>query len=285
MKSKAKGFFAIALFVLAVAFPMMADGAEISVDSVDAVAGTSFEVAIRMTGNTNTISALTVPLKFSNSELTVDSVSFANSILPGSFRGVADINNTDDFVRISYIPDQFVNPLPTIIDVSGLIATIHFTLQSGAMVGTTTIDSMYEDTAISFAGNTIHQWTRVEFSDQSGTVSYLPSFDPGAIVVQVATDVDDDNNDLLPTDFGLAQNYPNPFNPSTMIEYTLPRAGFVSLKVYNVIGQEVATLVEGHMSAGVHRVNFDGSTQPSGVYFYKMFHEDGAETRKMMMVK
>lgn len=73
---------------------------------------------------------------------------------------------------------------------------------------------------------------------------------------------------LVPAELALAQNYPNPFNPSTKISFSLPEAGRVSLKVFDVLGAEVATLMEEHREAGLHSVNFAPQNIPSGVYFY-----------------
>ena len=90
----------------------------------------------------------------------------------------------------------------------------------------------------------------------------------------------------IPMQFALAQNYPNPFNPTTQIEYTVARGGFVTLKVYNILGQEVRTLFAGVQAAGVHKVMFDGKGLVSGVYFYRLnSSNNGSLTRKMVMLK
>jgi hypothetical protein len=74
----------------------------------------------------------------------------------------------------------------------------------------------------------------------------------------------------IPDHFALQQNYPNPFNPSTTIGYQLPEDAVVDIKVYNLLGQEVRSLVEGFQSAGFYRIVFDAATLPSGVYFYRL---------------
>jgi hypothetical protein len=89
-----------------------------------------------------------------------------------------------------------------------------------------------------------------------------------------------------PNKFILAQNYPNPFNPSTQIEFVVPQNGFATLKVYNVLGQEVATLFEGNAEAGrINTVPFNGSNLPSGVYFYTLRTAGKAETKRMLLLK
>lgn len=88
-----------------------------------------------------------------------------------------------------------------------------------------------------------------------------------------------------PTKFELAQNYPNPFNPTTMIGYALPVATEVSLKVYDMLGREVTTLVSGRQAVGQYQVPFNASGLASGIYFYRLQAGSFAETKKMMLVK
>ena len=101
---------------------------------------------------------------------------------------------------------------------------------------------------------------------------------------------------IEPGDYILSQNYPNPFNPATTISYTIPRSGLVTLKIYNLIGVEVAVLVDEEQAAGNYQVDFttggrsvldDGSTRnlPSGVYFYRLDSGDYSRTMKMNLFK
>ncbi|UCE24995.1 MAG: T9SS type A sorting domain-containing protein, partial [Candidatus Zixiibacteriota bacterium] len=89
----------------------------------------------------------------------------------------------------------------------------------------------------------------------------------------------------IPGDYGLAQNYPNPFNPTTEISFALANPGPVSLTVYNITGQKVATLAEGHFGAGVHTVTWNAAKVSSGIYFYRLEAGDVRETRKMVLLK
>jgi hypothetical protein len=89
----------------------------------------------------------------------------------------------------------------------------------------------------------------------------------------------------VPEKFVLSQNYPNPFNPSTRIEYDIPRSGAVSLKIYNILGQEVATLVNSTLVAGHYSVQFNASRLPSGMYLYRLQSASGVMVRKMLLVK
>ncbi|HTR98660.1 MAG TPA: glycoside hydrolase family 9 protein, partial [Bacteroidota bacterium] len=88
----------------------------------------------------------------------------------------------------------------------------------------------------------------------------------------------------LPGTFGLDQNYPNPFNPLTVIRYSLPSRSPVALRVFNALGQRIATLVDGEQEAGLHQVLFDGSRLPSGVYFCSMRSGAFADTKRLVLL-
>jgi ligand-binding sensor domain-containing protein len=89
----------------------------------------------------------------------------------------------------------------------------------------------------------------------------------------------------IPTSFVLTQNYPNPFNPSTTIEYSLPKPSQVELKVYDILGKEVRTLVNGRQPAGQHRVSFEANGLPSGVYFYRIKGGAFVQTKKLTLLR
>lgn len=89
----------------------------------------------------------------------------------------------------------------------------------------------------------------------------------------------------FPSDFVLEQNYPNPFNPATNIRFSLPEANQVTLRVYDLLGQEVATLVNQFMNAGTFEVSFDASNLPTGIYTYSIMADDFQSVKKMMLIK
>ena len=93
------------------------------------------------------------------------------------------------------------------------------------------------------------------------------------------------NGSGIPQQFKLSQNYPNPFNPSTRISFSIPRSGFVTLKVYDMLGSEVQTIVSEQLSAGEYVSEFDGVKLSSGTYFYRIQVGDFVETKKMILIK
>ena len=106
----------------------------------------------------------------------------------------------------------------------------------------------------------------LEYTDEGGTTS-VPS-GTGA-----------------PFSFRLHQNYPNPFNPASEIRFDVPDAGFVTLRVFDLLGEEVATLVEDELPAGTHSVRWDARNEPSGVYFYRLTAAGFTQTRKLVLLR
>jgi hypothetical protein len=89
----------------------------------------------------------------------------------------------------------------------------------------------------------------------------------------------------VPAEFALEQNYPNPFNPSTSIRFQLAEQGWVTLAVYDLLGREIAVLVDGQKPAGIYAVEFDARTLASGMYVYRLSAGSFTQARKMMLVR
>jgi hypothetical protein len=104
------------------------------------------------------------------------------------------------------------------------------------------------------------------------------------ISVSAATGIKKETNNV-PLVFALKQNYPNPFNPSTTISYQIPNSGFVNLKIYDITGKEVITLVKEQKSAGSYSVRFNANNLPSGIYLCKIESGNNIQTKKMMLMK
>ncbi len=126
------------------------------------------------------------------------------------------------------------------------------------------------------------QMTLLSNDNESGIGAYALV---DALSFGEAQTTDVEQFDQIPTEFSLKQNYPNPFNPSTTIEFSIPKESFVELKVFNVLGKEVATLVNENYSAGSYKSNFDASNLSSGIYFARISAGSFMETKKMILTK
>ena len=114
---------------------------------------------------------------------------------------------------------------------------------------------------------------RLKQIDRDGSYKYFPN----NIGIAVETDT--------PKEFKLFQNYPNPFNPSTTIAYQIPKEGFVTLKVYDVLGREIMTLVNENKQVGKYYVEFIANQLPSGAYFYRLNYGEFTQIIKMLLLK
>jgi len=142
----------------------------------------------------------------------------------------------------------------------------------------TTLDPQsysYVDRSIDAVGSYTY---RLKQQDMDGTIHYS-----GTIVVQMTlTDV----AEMAPREFKLMQNYPNPFNPSTQVKFSVENAGRAVLKVYNVLGEEVATLFDGTAEAGRYYVaTFDAAGLASGIYIYRLTTEQKNDVHKMLLLR
>ena len=116
-------------------------------------------------------------------------------------------------------------------------------------------------------------------SERSAVENYL------ANKYNVVTGIEDSKEKVIPEQFSLSQNYPNPFNPSTTISFSIPTSEYVLLKVFDVLGKEVATLVNDEKSAGKYEIKFDATGLSSGVYFYQLRTGSYDFIRKMLLLK
>ncbi len=105
------------------------------------------------------------------------------------------------------------------------------------------------------------------------------------LVPEKPVSVEDDKEKIVNHNFELKQNYPNPFNPSTVIQYQIPESGFVTLKVYDILGNEVATLINRKQKAGSYNINFNASALSSGIYFYQLKTGKYVDTKKMILLR
>ena len=162
---------------------------------------------------------------------------------------------------------------------------LHYTLNIFGGTLDTTITNI-ADTAFTiidgqfWQSSTEYNWT-VLVSDE---IVVTASPDTFSFTTPILDAINDDNL-LVPVVFALDQNYPNPFNPKTVIRYSLPATRQVDLSVYNILGQKVATLLSEEQVAGNHKVNWDASSFPSGVYFYRLDASGQQQVRRMLLLK
>ena len=97
--------------------------------------------------------------------------------------------------------------------------------------------------------------------------------------------VDDNAIEIIPDGFSLQQNYPIPFNPTTIIKYRVPKLSYLTIKEYDVLGNEIATLVNEEKPAGSYELEFNGRRFTSGVYFYQLHAGDYTDTKKMILLR
>ena len=179
---------------------------------------------------------------------------------------------------------------------------------STSNVSTTTIVDAYG--TMTLPGGASFEALRIRYSETTDTDTYLDYIfisNSGATVNIYSSDLNLPNSGIvnvdgasyngvptttgveqiseLPVNFNLSQNYPNPFNPTTKIEYSIPEQSFVDLRIYDILGNEVAKLVNKEQAAGTYKADFSGISLTSGTYFYRIKTEGFVETKKMTLLK
>ena len=155
---------------------------------------------------------------------------------------------------------------------------VTFKLNSGPEGSTMTSSGLFQwIPKVTQAGQSFLVMVTISDGSLSETITSTLSTNPTIVGVE--------DNGSIPTKFNLHQNYPNPFNPTTAIKFEIPKESYVTLRVYNSIGKDVAELVNRELSAGQYQISFDAKDLPSGIYYYKLQAGEFTQTRKMLLVK
>jgi hypothetical protein len=208
-----------------------------------------------------------------------------------SFPGIAILETAYNFVQK---PTKFF-----VCVKSNIMAGDQSLIMLALMKGDSAIAAM--DSCTFKIDSTINQFTYMEFP-----IAYISNLMPDSLIIMIASGLlssqvgtqltvdeagfiygpsDVSDNEKFPEEFELYQNFPNPFNPSTIIKYSIPTSEFVSLIVYDMLGKEVATLVNEEQSAGNYEVDFNAAGLSSGIYFYKLTAGSFVETKKMILMR
>ncbi|MHB1687291.1 MAG: alpha-amylase family glycosyl hydrolase [Ignavibacteriaceae bacterium] len=189
---------------------------------------------------------------------------------------VITLSNSNPNVVDGYITQSDTNNILTIANFSNNPTTFTINFANNIHGDSIYIDDLFQDTSSSISVSQLN-YMAFNLSGYEAKVYSLQKFNS-------ATSVTDKNNPLI-RKYELHQNYPNPFNPSTIIKYSVPKAQLVTLKVYNLLGQEVATLVNNQQNAGNYEVTFSADKLASGIYFYTLNAGIFVSTKKMVLLK
>jgi hypothetical protein len=234
----------------------------------------TFKVAVDVI-NDEELAALDIPIRFGQpgDGITLESVEWADRVAGWDFTHAA-IDNENKTVILGLI-SELVNvradaDLKTAATASGSkIADLVFRVEDGYKANFETFTTERPGHELTFIYNRYENGKPI-------VESISPEFDVNASF---------DNKQTLPTEFALSQNFPNPFNPVTHVQFVIAKDGNASLKIYDALGSEIATYLEGYVKAGKYNAEIDGSNWPSGVYFYKLVSGDYTATKKMILVK
>ncbi len=246
--------------------------------------GASSMITVPLTmSNMNVLAAVDMPLKFGvpGDGVELREVRFDSRIDDFDVK-IATIDNEAKTVLIGLVPMAFDPTKDRMASGKGPIAELVFEVTDPTLASFT-IDTYTTE-------RPRHQlmwvYSQVDEDGSRSVHASYPEFKPMTVNVTAAGS----NPTQVPTSYALNQNYPNPFNPSTEISFALKADGQVRLSVYNVLGQQVRTLIDEYMPAGNHSITWDGrssdgSPASSGIYFYRIQANDYVDTRKMTLLK
>lgn len=266
---------AVVMALLAMPLSLFAkDYHQFAVGKAVAKGATTLVVPLEI-ANLDNLVALDIPLHFSDG-VTLKEVNFTETRIEYFDFKISNINNEENTVIIGALPMMSSNAKPDLKAGTGVIANLVFEIDDPSVTAVTI-------EAIEIA-DPYHKLMFVYHDYNSdGSIANIRAEFPA--MGDIVAGVDPVDGGMLPTAYALEQNYPNPFNPKTSISYALPNSGRVKLVVYNVLGQEVATLVDQFMEAGEHQAEWEASSFSSGVYFYRLNAERYTQTLKMMLLK
>ncbi len=217
---------------------------------------------------------------------------------------VTDPKKTVSYANESYADGQFKKMKTKFVDKGYAVILGEYGAMARINLGSITLNDEYarfRQYYTAYITGSIFKHGLIPFYwDNGGTVNYgMGIFNRSTgtkaypDIVKAIIDAVDTTNvtgmidpDSAPTNFSLLQNYPNPFNPTTTISYSLPKTSSVTLKVFDVLGREVDTLLKNKTEvAGLHQISFKGFDLPSGIYFCTMYSDNFSDTKKMLLIK
>lgn len=227
--------------------------------------------------NSVEVAALDIPLSFSNG-VTLVKVDFDNTRVSYFDAKYANINNEKHTVVIGLFPQLSPVKKDDLAPGTGVIARLVFKVNDPSVtdISINPIELKNPDHTLMF----IHV-NKAKMANHD--VNYLEDIKPD--LKNISISLSSVSGEGVPDSYALFQNYPNPFNPSTQISFDLPSASYVNLTIYNVLGQNVTTLIDKKMDAGHHEIEWDASNNSSGVYFYRISADNFSQTKKMLMLK
>lgn len=267
--------FILFAIVLPISRPANGQNIDVWADSAITAPAEGGAISVRCYSNVD-IYAITIPIRIESDAIIIDSVHFPAIISRTLFAVNSRLSETNRRGIVSIAPTLALAPLVLRGDE---IFRIHYHVRPSAVFEVIDVDTFYN--TFYDAGYWITE--QIQLADADGNNMY-PYFTRGAITVDNSTAVDEISGPL-PTEFALEQNYPNPFNPSTIISFATARKEQISLEVFNILGQKVATLVDETLEAGRYEVRWESDSQASGLYFYRLTTPSGTILRKMTLLK
>jgi hypothetical protein len=226
--------------------------------------------------NEDNLTAIDIPLTW-NEGVVLKEVNYAGTRVEYFDLKIANIKNDDRTVVIGLLPQMTPTYKPDLAAGTGPVANLVFEVIDP------TVDNISLETVVLENPGHFLCFVYHDFDPDGTPHSRVehPEFTPVTMALSNVASEDPS----VPTHFGLNQNYPNPFNPTTTIQFDVPKASHVKLEVFNVLGQNVRTLVDENLDAATHTVEFDASELGSGIYFYRIQADGFAETKKMALIK